>query len=99
MTTYIIKRMGGGVIFLNGDLGPHCTGCMAPSEYLCDFPVGDGLTCDRPMCGEHSKQVLSNTHYCEDHAPMWEAFAEGQGIRDALANVVPFRKLSGRAGQ
>lgn len=79
-----------GPIFINGDLGPHCSSCAAPSEYLCDFPVGDGLTCDRQMCRNHAEAAFSDTHYCSDHMPIWRAFAETRGIDAALENVVPF---------
>jgi hypothetical protein len=76
-------------IFLHGDLGPHCYGCSAPSDVLCDYPVGDGKTCDRAMCREHAHHVGRDVDYCPDHFIAWnEYLASGRGY-DVLANVQP----------
>lgn len=64
-----------GPIFINGDFGAHCHGCAAPSDNLCDYPVGEGLTCDRPLCEDHSYEVGRDMHYCEAHHGKWKAFS------------------------
>src|SRR3546814_20159907 len=38
-------------VFVHGDLGKNCTECAAPSDNLCDYPVGDGKKCARSEQG------------------------------------------------
>jgi len=42
----------------------HCCGISA---FLCDWPMGDGLTCDAPLCDAHAREVGRNRHFCPDH--------------------------------
>lgn len=79
----------GARIFIKGDLGPHCTECAAPGENLCDYPVGDGKTCDRSLCDEHSKGVAADTHYCRDHWIMWMYYLASERGYEVLNNVTP----------
>lgn len=78
-------------IFICGDLGPHCADCMGFGDFLCDYPVGDGKTCDRPMCSDHSHGVGLDIHYCETHFRMWKEFKESGGVDSALRNVIAIR--------
>ena len=83
-------------IMVHGDLGPHCRteGCAAPSDNLCDFPVGkNGRTCDRPLCEDHSHEVGQDTHYCEAHYKAWREFTE-----TSLASVLSDRLRPVRIG-
>ena len=56
-------------VFITGDLGAHCShgNCLQPSEFLCDYPIGNDKTCDAEMCGDHSQMVGEDLHYCESH--------------------------------
>lgn len=45
--------------------------CLGFDEYLCDYPVGDGRTCDFKLCGTHAHQIGSDLHYCEAHFQLW----------------------------
>ena len=58
---YLLKKGGSG--FICGDLGDHCTNCGTVSDVLCDFPVGDGKTCDRAICEECAHEVAPDVHY------------------------------------
>lgn len=80
-----------GTIFVCGDLGEHCADCSDLGTLLCDYPVGDGKTCDRPMCEEHAHEIGHELHYCEAHNKMWEAFKESGGVDAALKNVIAFK--------
>lgn len=84
---------GGGKGFLCGDLGPHCgdSNCGDVGEYLCDFPVSDGKTCDMPVCHGHAFEVSPGLHYCPGHTTMWREFRAAGGVERELANVVPFK--------
>jgi len=84
-----VKEDVGATVFMNGDLGPHCTECAAPSENLCDYPVGENRTCDRPLCDDHSHGVAHDVHYCRGHFIMWREYLASQRGYDVLDNVTP----------
>jgi hypothetical protein len=46
--------------------------CKADAWALCDWPVGGGRTCDKPLCLEHAHLVGANRHYCPRHLAMIE---------------------------
>jgi hypothetical protein len=81
----------GEAIFICGDLGAHCADCAGVGDFLCDYPVGDGKTCDRPMCGEHAHEVAPEIHYCDAHYRMWDEFRRKGGVDAALRNVIAFK--------
>lgn len=67
---------GSGVTFMTGDLGDHCGNddCADVGLFLCDYPVGHGKTCDRPLCDLHAHKVGEDMHYCSTHYKEWTAF-------------------------
>ena len=77
-----------------GDLGPHCADhrCAWAAEYLCDYPVGNGKTCDRPLCSDHAYEVAPDIHYCAQHYSEFEKFKQAGGIKKELENVVPYKQ-------
>lgn len=86
------KDEPGGRVFMCGDLGAHCAECGWFGDYLCDYPVGDGKTCDRQLCEGHANEIAPDLHYCAAHLGMWNAYRDsGAEVRE-LENVVPFRK-------
>ena len=91
MPCYSFRKDGQHIGFLCGDFGEHCTDCGAPADNLCDYPVGNGKTCDRPICDEHSKQVGVDIHYCQTHAKHWDKFKRNGGVKNELENVTPFK--------
>lgn len=48
-------------------LPPPCVQCHDMSEYLCDFEVAKGVTCDAPLCKDHAHEVGPDRHYCSRH--------------------------------
>jgi hypothetical protein len=42
-------------------------GCTKESVVKCDAPVGDGKTCDRHCCRDHSKHVGQDKDFCLEH--------------------------------
>lgn len=80
-----------GRMFICGDLGEHCAECGWVGEYLCDYPVGDGKTCDRQLCESHANEIAPDLHYCAAHLGMWKAYRESGAVERELENVVPFR--------
>lgn len=45
-----------------------CAFCGKPADYLCDYPIGDGKTCDKPICKKCKTIVGDNLDYCPTHA-------------------------------
>jgi len=41
--------------------------CDDVSEFLCDWRVAPGRTCDRALCAAHAIEVGKNKHYCPEH--------------------------------
>ena len=89
MPCYRIPMKSGGHAFLCGDLGDHCAAekCSDVSTYLCDYPVGDGMTCDLSLCQSHAYEVAPDIHYCPSHLELWVKFSESGGVEKALKNV------------
>lgn len=81
----------GSTMFICGDLGGHCADCAGFDDFLCDYPVGDGKTCDRPMCVDHAHEIAPEIHYCDGHHKMWTEFKNRGGVDDVLRNVVAFK--------
>ena len=81
----------GGTMFMCGDLGSHCADCNGFGDFLCDYPVGHGKTCDRPMCDYHGHEIAPELHYCESHYKMWGEFKASGGVDAALKNVIAFK--------
>ena len=48
-------------------------GCKRPATLLCDFPKGNGKTCDAPICEHHALHVGDNLDYCPNHENSKEA--------------------------
>lgn len=80
-------------MFMCGDLGPHCAAekCGDASDYLCDYPVGEGRTCDLPLCESHAYEVAPNIHYCPGHLILWQEFRASGGVQRELENVTPYK--------
>ncbi|MBU2765822.1 hypothetical protein HAP94_06345 [Acidithiobacillus ferrivorans] len=92
MPCYIERTKDGGTMFLCGDLGPHCAAgeCAAVSGFLCDYPAGEGRTCDLPLCASHAYEVAQNVHYCPGHLILWKEFRDNGGVKRELEKVVPY---------
>jgi hypothetical protein len=95
MPCYLHPTKDGGTMFICGEFGPHCAACGdAGDAALCDYPVGDGKTCDAALCDLHAAEVAPNIHYCPGHLTMWNAYRESGAEVKELANVVPFKSCA-----
>ena len=87
------KQTESGLIHACGDLGPHCADhrCNWISGYLCDYPVGEDKTCDRPLCDDHAYEVAPEIHYCAPHYTEYMKFKNsGKQIKE-LENITPYK--------
>lgn len=56
------------IVCSRGQKPKRCKVCGEFAEYICDFPIGAGKACDRPMCVNHRKRVGDNRDHCVVHA-------------------------------
>lgn len=82
-------------MILCGDFGQRCGACAAVGDFLCDFPVGEGKTCDMPLCERHATGIAPNIHYCQGHTVLWERFRNEGGVQRELENIVPYARPKG----
>lgn len=71
MPQEVERYPGGGRILhvLRRPTFKKCHYCDAPHNYLCDFKLPNGKTCDRPMCFRHTHRGAEpNTDFCHKHA-------------------------------
>jgi hypothetical protein len=71
-----IKDGNGAVAILCGSRprAKRCA-CGQPSTLLCDWPIGGGKTCDRPMCASCATEVGPDKHLCAGHRNNYDALA------------------------
>lgn len=68
-----IKLPGGGVAIActrgrRPRRTPDCSCCtQREGPLLCDFPIGNGKTCDKPLCRDCARRVGPNRDYCPSH--------------------------------
>ena len=58
------------VYFICGKDIQVCNFCGSISEYFCDFPIGDGRTCDLPICKDHKRHredIGVDIDFCPHH--------------------------------
>ncbi len=53
--------------WIHGDGVVMCASCLYIADYLCDFPMGKGQTCDAPLCEEHANVHDKDLHFCPQH--------------------------------
>ena len=73
------KRWAG---FLCGEGIEPCRFCGFVSDYLCDFPVASGATCDAPLCDRHAIGQggdLMDIHFCPTHVIMARGLVRTNG--------------------
>lgn len=85
-----VVRRGGHLLFMCGRLGEHCL-CGWAGDYLCDYPVGNEKTCDRPMCDRCRHSVAPEIDYCGAHYTEWEAYRDSGAVLEHFEHVIPFR--------
>jgi hypothetical protein len=50
-------------------------GCGRRADLLCDFPLRNGKTCDRPICLSHATHLAKDTDWCAPHQRWWRGLA------------------------
>lgn len=57
---------------------PKLCACGYASDFLCDYPVGNGKTCDKALCVKCRKNVGEEIDYCACHFKEWQEFKASQ---------------------
>ena len=55
------------IICTRGQRSKPCHICGSPSTGLCDYPIGNGKTCDKPMCNDCRNTIGDNLDVCQEH--------------------------------
>jgi len=70
---YPCGACGDDIIIICGEGMQSCSLCLHVAEALCDFPMGEGKTCDLPLCTRHriaQAGEIDDIDYCPQHARM-----------------------------
>lgn len=73
-----VKLPNGTVAIVCGKTRVVTCACGRPAPYLCDWKIGTGKTCDKPLCKEHALRVAPDKDLCPDHQ---RAYAEWKARR------------------
>lgn len=61
------EHLKGKLVYCRGHRGHR----LRPAEYLCDWRMPSGKTCDRPLCVRCALQVGDDLHLCPRHYKKW----------------------------
>lgn len=66
-------KVKGMTVHVDGRGLPHpCVRCRDISEFLCDYPVTPGVTCNAPLCPACAKPIGPDRHLCPLHVKVIE---------------------------
>lgn len=52
----------------------RCSSCnRLGATLLCDWKIGDGRTCDKPICADCTHSPAPGKDLCPEHAAEWKA--------------------------
>ena len=69
-------------------LPPACS-CGFCADFLCDYPVGKGKTCDAPLCLKCRVHVGDELDYCKAHAREWRNYRNSGDLARHLVMQQP----------
>lgn len=97
MVCDVFKNKDGQIIWMCGrELEPaiRCSikDCHAIAEKLCDFPLGQELTCDRKLCKTHAVAIAYEMDYCPTHKAMYDKYIQSGEAEWRLSEVIPLHK-------
>jgi hypothetical protein len=85
MACNVLKLPNGGTAIICGRRmrKRNCAHCGRPdAKSLCDWPTGEGKTCDKPCCFACRIHVDTDRDYCADH---WGYMRAGKAQRELFA--------------
>lgn len=76
-------------IFCGKKIKP-CVICGQVADYLCDYLLENGKTCDKQLCATHAGIVGDNLEYCPEHYKVW--------LDAAGKKIVNVKRFKGKIG-
>lgn len=96
---YIDGKFAGIVCGMRRTKAKPCEFCGVPSTKQCDFPIGDGKTCDAYMCDRCSVSVGENLDHCIGHARVGKRYRVIIGSHEGHTMLLlSWRKVPKRPG-
>ena len=71
----------------------NCSCCMRAADSLCDYPMGEGKTCDAPLCGDHAC-VQGRRQDRIDFCPAHHAMANGSAAPIARLPLAKYQEAT-----
>lgn len=68
-----------------------CSWCDCFHDFLCDYPMGRGKTCDTLLCEKHARAIGEDKHLCPIH---FAEFQKKAGV-DRINPWPPKREAEG----
>lgn len=65
-----------------------CESCGQMSDYLCDYPMGKGKTCDLAMCDECAYPIAEDRHLCPIHRAQFEATGAKAPLKQGRLSII-----------
>jgi hypothetical protein len=88
--------IGTGFVCGDDEAVVACHFCGYWSEYLCDYPVGEGKTCDLPLCIDCINTIGDDLDLCPIHYA--EFVSEKKvGVRSGVIRIKRSEKIDGKA--
>lgn len=85
MPCYSVSTPAGRAIVCTGRRRlPRCA-CGKPAEQLCDWKLGEGKTCSRPVCLRCTVSPAPGKDLCPEHGLAWAEWKEARRPREASA--------------
>lgn len=74
----VVTEHGETTYFICGDLEIDvCACCGVEPDFLCDYPIGGGKTCDLPLCSRCKRSIGEDRDLCPVHHAQ---FVGAQGV-------------------
>ncbi len=82
MTCHHVKLPGGATAIVCGPKprAKRCK-CGKPATLLCDWKIGDGKTCDDPICPNCALAVAEDKHLCAWHQVNYQKWLDAKAAR------------------
>lgn len=77
-----VRLPGGGTAIVCSSRKRKRCECGRPATLLCDWKIGDGKTCDAPICTICAEHVGPDKHLCRKHSEayaFWRSRKNGMG--------------------
>lgn len=61
-----------GIVCTRGERRKRCCACHLTATLACDWKLGNGGLCNKPICPEHGTEVAKDKHVCPEHREPYE---------------------------